>query len=96
MPGMAPAPTYRLLGADGVEREGAEPGTLGGHRGHRIYGRLDCPTALRAIARDGYVHARVFFRDEGTAIAAGYRPCGSCLPGAYRTWRATSTGAGPA
>ncbi len=59
------------------------PGTLGGHRGSRIYGRLDCPGALRAIARGGYIRDRVFFLDEPAAIAAGYRPCWLCLREAY-------------
>ena len=62
-------------------------GTLGGHRGTKIYGRLDCPSALRAIARGGYVSQRVFFRTERDAQAAGYRPCGVCLPEKYRAWR---------
>jgi len=66
----------------------AEPGTLGGHRRTRIYGRLDCPSALRAIARGGYVAHRVFFADEATARAAGYRPCARCLPQQYAAWRA--------
>jgi methylphosphotriester-DNA--protein-cysteine methyltransferase len=29
----------------------------------------------------------VFFADEATAIAAGYRPCAVCLRDAYRKWR---------
>ena len=62
-------------------------GTLGGHRGTRIYGRLDCPAALRAIARGGYVSHRVFFRDEPHARAEGYRPCAVCLPEKYRVWK---------
>jgi methylphosphotriester-DNA--protein-cysteine methyltransferase len=62
-------------------------GTLGGHRGTRIYGRLDCRAALRAIARGGYVSQRVFFLDERQARAAGYRPCAVCLPEAYRAWK---------
>jgi methylphosphotriester-DNA--protein-cysteine methyltransferase len=62
-------------------------GTLGGHRGTKIYGRLDCPAALRAIARGGYVKDRVFFRDEREALAAGFRPCAVCLPEKYREWR---------
>jgi methylphosphotriester-DNA--protein-cysteine methyltransferase len=62
-------------------------GTLGGHRGTRIYGRLDCPAALRAIARGGYVSQRVFFLDERQARAAGYRPCAVCLPEKYRNWK---------
>jgi hypothetical protein len=78
---------YTLLGADGRPYGSATPGALGGHRRTRIYGRLDCPSALRAIARGGYVEHRVFFADEGTARAAGYRPCAVCLPEAYARWR---------
>ena len=63
-------------------------GTIGGHRGTRIYGRLDCPSALRAITRGGYVKHRVFFADETAAVAAGYRPCARCMPGRYREWKA--------
>jgi methylphosphotriester-DNA--protein-cysteine methyltransferase len=65
-------------------------GTFGGHRKTRIYGRLDCPSALRAIARGGYVKHRVFFADEATAVAAGYRPCSRCLPDRYRDWKAAN------
>lgn len=78
---------YVLLGAGGRPRRSATPGTLGGHRRSRIYGRLDCPSALRAIASGGYVAQRVFFADQATAVAAGYRPCAVCLPGAYRAWK---------
>jgi methylphosphotriester-DNA--protein-cysteine methyltransferase len=62
-------------------------GTLGGHRGTKIYGRLDCPSALRAIARGGYVSQRIFFLDERQARAAGFRPCAVCLPQKYRAWK---------
>jgi methylphosphotriester-DNA--protein-cysteine methyltransferase len=55
----------------------------------RIYGRLDCPSALRALASGGYVAHRVFFADEATAVAAGYRPCARCLPERYRDWKQT-------
>ncbi len=80
---------YRLLGADRREALSPEPGTLGGHRGSGIYGRLDCPSALRAIARGApYPRHRVFFADEATAVAAGFRPCARCLPAAYRAWKA--------
>jgi AraC family transcriptional regulator of adaptative response / DNA-3-methyladenine glycosylase II len=81
---------YTLVGADGRPYASKTPGSLGGHRRHRGYGRLDCPAALNAIARGGYVQHRVFFADEATAIAAGYRPCGRCLPERYRAWRAGS------
>jgi hypothetical protein len=78
---------YRLVGADGREYLSATPGTLAGNRYGR-YGRLDCPAALEALSRGGsYRAARVFFADAKTAAAAGYRPCGACLPEAYRAWR---------
>ena len=78
---------YTLIGEDGPY-ESSAPGTLGGHKATRIYGRLNCPSALRAIANGGYVTQRVFFADEASAIAAGYRPCARCLPDEYRAWRA--------
>jgi len=82
---------YTLVGPDGKACPSAVPGTLGGHRATKIYGRLDCPSALRAVARGGYVKNRVFFADEATAIAAGYRPCGVCLPSRYEAWKSTPT-----
>jgi methylated-DNA-[protein]-cysteine S-methyltransferase len=82
---------YTLIGPDNVAFTTTVPGTLGGHRTDRIYGTLDCPGAARAIARGGYVTNRVFFADEPTALAAGYRPCATCLPDAYRTWKAHRT-----
>ena len=66
-------------------------GTIGGHRGTRIYGRVDCPSALRAIARGGYVKYRVFFADEAAAVAAGYRPCARCMPEGYCEWKASGS-----
>ncbi|MBL1097606.1 Ada metal-binding domain-containing protein [Streptomyces coffeae] len=86
----APGPlrTYTLLGADRRSYRATEPGTLGGHRRGRLYGRLDCPSALRALARGGYRRHRVFFADEATALAAGYRPCAVCLPARYARWKA--------
>jgi len=85
------AKTYTLLGPDRRPYQSATPGALGGYRPARIYGRLDCPAALRAIARGQYVRNRVFFADEQTAVAAGYRPCAVCLPAAYAQWK----GSGP-
>jgi hypothetical protein len=80
--------SWKLVGPDGKPYTSAVPGTLGGHRRNRIYGRLDCPTALRAIERGGYVTHRVFFLTEEHARAAGYRPCAVCLPKAYARWKA--------
>ena len=82
--------TYTLIGADGKPYVSEAPGTLGGHRRSKVYGRLDCPGARRWIARGHYVAHRVFFADERTAVAAGYRPCARCLPDAYREWKAVS------
>ncbi|WP_316667068.1 Ada metal-binding domain-containing protein [Ralstonia psammae] len=79
--------TWILIGADGQRYESVVPGTLGGHRRARIYGRLDCAAARRAIARGGYVRHRVFFLNEADARAAGYRPCAVCMPQAYAAWK---------
>jgi hypothetical protein len=86
---MTVAGGWALLGPDGRQWRSAQRGTLGGHRRSRIYGRLDCRAALRAIANGGYVAQRVFFLDEAQACAAGYRPCAICLPTAYARWKAS-------
>jgi len=80
--------TYKLLGADGKFYESATKGTLGGHRKDKIYGTLDCRGAARWIAKGHYVKQRVFFADEATAIAAGFRPCFGCLREKYDEWKA--------
>ena len=77
---------YRLLDANGDTIISETPGLFGGNRRLKIYGRLDCPSALRALPR-GYARRRVFFADEATAIAAGYRPCGVCMRAEYRRWK---------
>ena len=82
------ARTYTLLGPNGQPYQSATPGALGGHWRSRVYGRLDCRAALRAIARGQSVRNRVFFADEQTAVAAGYRPCAVCLPNEYAQWKA--------
>ncbi|TFZ44659.1 metal-binding protein [Stenotrophomonas maltophilia] len=82
-----PDKSYTLLGADGRPYSSAKPGTLGGHRAGKLYGRLDCRAALQAIARGGYVKHRVFFADQAAAIDAGYRPCSVCMPQEYAAWK---------
>jgi hypothetical protein len=78
---------YRLLGPAGPYLS-ETPGTLGGNGHQKIYGRLDCSSARRAVGKgDTYQRHRVFFADEATAIACGYRPCGNCMKAAYRSWR---------
>ncbi|WP_285962478.1 Ada metal-binding domain-containing protein [Pseudomonas tohonis] len=80
--------TWTLISADGRPFTSDRPGTLGGHRRNKLYGRLDCRSALQALARGGYQAQRVFFLDEATALAAGYRPCAVCMPERYRMWKA--------
>lgn len=82
--------TYVLVGADGQPYNSPQPGVWGGYDGTdglRLYGRLDCPSALSHIRRGGYVQRRVFFASEEDAIAAGFRPCGRCLRDKYEAWK---------
>ena len=81
---------YKLLGPDGKQYLSETPGTLGGNGKLKIYGRLDCPSALSTIRRSpgSYEKSRVFFADEKTALAAGFRPCGNCLREKYREYMA--------
>jgi hypothetical protein len=78
--------SWTLTGPDGAPYQSDRPGTLGGHRRSKLYGRLDCRSALQAVARGGYALDRVFFLDEHAAQAAGYRPCAVCLPDQYAAW----------
>ncbi|WP_445170609.1 Ada metal-binding domain-containing protein [Mycolicibacterium sp. Dal123E01] len=78
---------YTLTDAGGQHYSSATPGVVGGHRLNKLYGRLDCPSALRAIAAGHYVRQRVFFADEQAAVVAGYRPCAVCMPELYRQWK---------
>lgn len=86
--------TYKLMDENGNIYVSEQPGTLGGYKKRKIYGRLDCPSALRHIAKGEYVKHRVFFADEETAIKAGYRPCGICMKEAYKVWKAEQEGLG--
>lgn len=78
---------YKLMDENGQEYLSPEKGTLGGNGKDKIYGRLDCPAALRAIRQGGYTQYRVFFKDEATAIAAGFRPCGTCMREHFKLWK---------
>jgi hypothetical protein len=82
---------YRLLGPDGRSYQSDAKGLIGGNQRAKIYGRLDCAQALAALRRGPiYQQYRVFFADEQTAIAAGYRPCGACMREAYQKWKTES------
>jgi len=77
---------YKLTGADGNVFESLTKGLLGGNSADKIYGRLDCGSANRALPSYGDV--RVFFADEETAIKNRYRPCGNCMHERYNQWKA--------
>ncbi len=82
--------TYTLIGADGKPYQSEVKGAFGGHRGTKVYGCMDCSAARRALnsdTRDVYIRNRVFFLDEATALAAGYRPCGTCLREKYNQYK---------
>ena len=59
----------------------------GGNYRLGIHGRLDCASSKRM---KGSTH--LFFAGEHAARAAGFRPCGYCMPDAYRKWRRVASG----
>lgn len=77
---------YKLMSING-EYLSKIPGTLGGNKKLKIYGKLDCKSALNWIQKGKYVKTRVFFEDQQTAIEAGYRPCGICMKKEYQKWK---------
>lgn len=85
----------KLVGRDGMIYETDVMGTLGGHKGTKVYGQLEtCPSANAALKRnpESYKKSRVFFADQATAIAAGFRPCGACMKPEYAIWKAKQAG----
>ena len=78
---------YKLINEIVEEYLSNIPGMWGGNKRLKIYGRLDCPSALRWIEQGYYVKNRVFFIDEETAIKAGYRPCAVCMKKEYEEWK---------
>ncbi|MGY2174849.1 Ada metal-binding domain-containing protein [Pseudomonas azotoformans] len=81
---------WKVLDSRGKLVFSQKPGQFGGHKRSKIYGLLNCPAALRAMSRGGYVMDRVFFIDEQSARLAGYRPCFRCMPASYSEWRLTT------
>ena len=77
---------YTLIGPDRKPYKSSTPGTFGGYRKNKIYGRMDCRAALRAIEKGGYIN-EYFLLMNKQAIAAGYRPCGVCLREKYVIWK---------
>ncbi len=77
-----------MIAADGSTVVSGTPGKFGGHRKRRVYGLLTCKAARRALGTgSSYAQQRVFFADEATARAAGYHPCGTCMPDEYKAWK---------
>jgi len=77
---------YKILTLDGIVLSKI-PGTLGGNKRLRIYGKLDCKSALNWIKKGYYVETRVFFENEEIAKQLGYRPCGVCMKKEYKMWK---------
>lgn len=80
---------YKLLTNSGTVLSKI-PGTVGGNKRLKIYGRLDCNSALNWIRKGYYIDNRVFFENEEEAIKLGYRPCGVCMKKEYKIWKENS------
>ena len=80
---------YKLLTKGGTVLSKI-PGTMGGNKKLKIYGRFDCKCALNWIKKGYYVDNRVFFEDEEKAKELGYRPCGVCMKKEYKIWKENS------
>lgn len=80
---------YKLLTKSGTVLSKI-PGTMGGNKKLKIYGRFDCKCALNWIKKGYYVQTRVFFEDEEKAKELGYRPCGVCMKKEYKIWKESS------
>ena len=50
----------------------------------KIFGLLNCSSGKRMKKEN-----RIFFKTETEALAAGFRPCGHCMPDQYRKWKLT-------
>ena len=77
---------YKLQSING-EYFSKIPGTCGGHKKLKIYGKLDCPSALRYIENGYYSNNRVFFEGYEVANELGYRPCSVCMKKEYEKWK---------
>lgn len=62
---------YKLIGKDGKPYLSDTKGTFGGHKVSKIYGRLDCPSANRYIAKGKYVKHRVFLQTKKRLLPQG-------------------------
>lgn len=78
---------YKLIDKNGSEYLSETKGTLGGNKKLKIYGKLNCPSALRWIEKGYYIQNRVFFLNEEDAKDAGFRPCAICMKKEYNEWK---------
>lgn len=69
---------------DATIRAGIRKGRIrfAGNRKLKIYGFLHCASGKRMMKTN-----RVFFNTISEAEILGYRPCGHCMPDAYRIWK---------
>lgn len=81
---------YKLRDGNNKEYITKIPGTVGGNKKLKIYGKIDCPSALKYIEKGYYVNNRVFFDNIDTAKKAGYRPCAKCMKKEYIEWKETN------
>ena len=89
--------TYTLLGADGRAVPERREGPARRQRPHQgLRHAWTAPSRSRCCAAGFEPKHRVFFADEETAIAAGFRPCGACMRARYREWRARQAAGTPA
>jgi hypothetical protein len=77
---------YTLLDVNG-QYFSKVPGTCGGNKKLKIYGKLDCPSAMRYLEKSHYKDNRVFFESVEVAIKLGYRPCAKCMKKEYEKWK---------
>lgn len=77
---------YSLLTENGVIPSKI-PGTVGGNKKLKIYGKLDCYNALNWISKGYYIDNRVFFENAEIAERLGYRPCAKCMKKEYIKWK---------
>ena len=82
---------YKLRDENNKEYISKIPGTLGGNKKIKIYGKMDCPSAKRWLEKGKYTSNRVFFENVEIAKKAGYRPCAICMPEDYKIYKKTLT-----
>lgn len=81
------AKKYKLIDSNGKNYLSHIPGTIGGNKKLKIYGKLDCPNALIWIKKGYYTENRVFFENIEVAKLNNYRPCAKCMKKEFILWK---------